>query len=83
MGCHRARPSNPPDTRHRGDVVDPTRWILAAPIGAAIIPENPAACPTRSWMRLRSFAPTVALLFIGIMYFGLMIDVGLFDPLIR
>jgi citrate-Mg2+:H+ or citrate-Ca2+:H+ symporter, CitMHS family len=30
-----------------------------------------------------SFAPTAALLFFAIIYFGLMIDVGLFDPLIR
>jgi CitMHS family citrate-Mg2+:H+ or citrate-Ca2+:H+ symporter len=29
------------------------------------------------------FAPTAALLFFAIVYFGLMIDVGLFDPLIR
>jgi len=29
------------------------------------------------------FAPTAALLFFAIIYFGLMIDVGLFDPLIR
>lgn len=30
-----------------------------------------------------SMAPTAALLMFGIMYFGLMIDVGLFDPLVR
>src|SRR5919106_5265533 len=29
------------------------------------------------------FAPTAVLLFFAIIYFGLMIDVGLFDPLIR
>jgi CitMHS family citrate-Mg2+:H+ or citrate-Ca2+:H+ symporter len=29
------------------------------------------------------FAPTAALLFFAIVYFGLMIDVGLFDPLIK
>jgi citrate-Mg2+:H+ or citrate-Ca2+:H+ symporter, CitMHS family len=29
------------------------------------------------------FAPTAVLLFFAILYFGLMIDVGLFDPLIR
>ncbi|MFX5813277.1 citrate transporter, partial [Acinetobacter baumannii] len=28
-------------------------------------------------------APTAALLLFAIMYFGIMIDVGLFDPLIR
>jgi CitMHS family citrate-Mg2+:H+ or citrate-Ca2+:H+ symporter len=30
-----------------------------------------------------SLAPTAALLMFAIMYFGIMIDVGLFDPLIR
>ncbi len=32
---------------------------------------------------IRDFAPTAALLVFAIIYFGLMIDVGLFDPLIR
>jgi len=32
---------------------------------------------------IKYFAPTAALLFFAIIYFGLMIDVGLFDPLIR
>lgn len=32
---------------------------------------------------LRKLAPTVALLMFAIIFFGLMIDVGLFDPLIR
>ena len=32
---------------------------------------------------IKEFAPTAALLFFAIIYFGLMIDVGLFDPLIR
>ncbi len=32
---------------------------------------------------VKDFAPTAALLFFAIIYFGLMIDVGLFDPLIR
>lgn len=32
---------------------------------------------------IKDFAPTAALLFFAIVYFGLMIDVGLFDPLIR
>jgi CitMHS family citrate-Mg2+:H+ or citrate-Ca2+:H+ symporter len=32
---------------------------------------------------LGSLAPTVALLMFAIIYFGLMIDVGLFDPLVR
>ncbi|MBF4563190.1 CitMHS family transporter [Microbacterium sp. VKM Ac-2870] len=32
---------------------------------------------------IKSMAPTAALLMFAIMYFGIMIDVGLFDPLIR
>lgn len=32
---------------------------------------------------LKGLAPTAALLMLAIMYFGIMIDVGLFDPLIR
>jgi len=32
---------------------------------------------------IKSFAPTAALPFFGIIYFCLVIDVGLFDPLIR
>lgn len=32
---------------------------------------------------IKSFAPTATLLFFAIIYFGTMIDVGLFDPLIR
>jgi CitMHS family citrate-Mg2+:H+ or citrate-Ca2+:H+ symporter len=32
---------------------------------------------------IKSFAPTAALLFFAIIFFGTMIDVGLFDPLIR
>ena len=32
---------------------------------------------------IKSFAPTATLLFFAIIYFGTMIDVGLFDPMIR
>src|SRR6478752_739535 len=32
---------------------------------------------------VKAVAPTAALLFFAIIYFGMMIDVGLFDPLIR
>jgi citrate-Mg2+:H+ or citrate-Ca2+:H+ symporter, CitMHS family len=32
---------------------------------------------------VKSVAPTAALLFFAIIYFGIMIDVGLFDPLVR
>ena len=32
---------------------------------------------------IKSLAPTAALLFFAIIFFGIMIDVGLFDPLVR
>ncbi|HSU37742.1 MAG TPA: SLC13 family permease [Propionibacteriaceae bacterium] len=57
--------------------------ILAVAIGAAIIPEDPGSVSDAIMDAIGSFAPTAALLFFAIIYFGLMIDVGLFDPLIR
>ena len=56
--------------------------IAAVQFGAAVVPEDGGV--TDSIMdAIKSFAPTAALLFFAIIYFGLMIDVGLFDPLIR
>jgi citrate-Mg2+:H+ or citrate-Ca2+:H+ symporter, CitMHS family len=55
--------------------------ILAVQSGAAIVAEGGVADAIMS--AVESFAPTAALLFFAIIYFGLMIDVGLFDPLIR
>jgi citrate-Mg2+:H+ or citrate-Ca2+:H+ symporter, CitMHS family len=55
--------------------------ILAVQFGAAIVPEGGVAGAIMD--AVESFAPTAALLFFAIIYFGLMIDVGLFDPLIR
>ena len=46
-----------------------------------IVPEDGVADAIMD--AIKSFAPTAALLFFAIIYFGLMIDVGLFDPLIR
>ena len=57
--------------------------ILAVSIGAAIIPEDPGSVSDSIMDAIENFAPTAALLFFAIIYFGLMIDVGLFDPLIR
>jgi CitMHS family citrate-Mg2+:H+ or citrate-Ca2+:H+ symporter len=56
--------------------------MLAVAIGAAIIPEDPGSVSDAIMDAIKSFAPTAALLFFAIIYFGLMIDVGLFDPLI-
>ena len=56
--------------------------ILAVQFGAAVVPEDGGVTDTIMGA-IKSFAPTAALLFFAIIYFGLMIDVGLFDPLIR
>ena len=55
--------------------------VIAKAIGAATVPDG---CVTGAIMKsISDFAPTAALLVFAIIYFGLMIDVGLFDPLIR
>ena len=56
--------------------------IAAVQFGAAVLPEDGGEADT-IMDAIKSFAPTAALLFFAIIYFGLMIDVGLFDPLIR
>ena len=56
--------------------------IIAVQVGAAILPEDGGVADA-IMDAIKSFAPTAALLFFAIIYFGLMIDVGLFDPLIR
>lgn len=56
--------------------------IIAVQFGAAILPEDGGVADA-IMDAIKSFAPTAALLFFAIIYFGLMIDVGLFDPLIR
>ena len=55
--------------------------VIAVQLGAAVVPEGGIAGAIME--SIKSFAPTAALLFFAIIYFGLMIDVGLFDPLIR
>ena len=55
--------------------------IIAVQLGVADIVEDGVAGAVMD--AIKSFAPTAALLFFAIIYFGLMIDVGLFDPLIR
>ena len=55
--------------------------VIAVAVGAAVVPQGGVADAIMD--AIKSFAPTAALLFFAIIYFGLMIDVGLFDPLIR
>lgn len=54
---------------------------IAVALGAAVVPPGGVAGAVMD--AVKNFAPTAALLFFAIIYFGLMIDVGLFDPLIR
>ncbi len=63
-------------------LVPVTFGILAVQFGAAQLPEDKGVADT-IMSAIKSFAPTAALLFFAIIFFGLMIDVGLFDPLIR
>jgi CitMHS family citrate-Mg2+:H+ or citrate-Ca2+:H+ symporter len=55
--------------------------IVAVQLGAANVADKGVAAAIMS--AIKDFAPTAALLFFAITYFGLMIDVGLFDPVIR
>jgi CitMHS family citrate-Mg2+:H+ or citrate-Ca2+:H+ symporter len=55
--------------------------IVAVQLGVANVAEDGVAKAIMS--AIKDFAPTAALLFFAITYFGLMIDVGLFDPVIR
>ncbi|WP_111766649.1 CitMHS family transporter [Nakamurella deserti] len=63
-------------------LVPVTFGIAAVQFGAARLPEDEGVADT-VMAAIKSFAPTAALLFFAIIFFGLMIDVGLFDPLIR
>jgi CitMHS family citrate-Mg2+:H+ or citrate-Ca2+:H+ symporter len=63
-------------------LVPVTFGIAAVQFGAAQLPDDKGVADTIMGA-IKSFAPTAALLFFAIIFFGLMIDVGLFDPLIR
>lgn len=63
-------------------LVPVTFGIAAVQFGAAQLPEDEGVADS-IMAAIKSFAPTAALLFFAIIFFGLMIDVGLFDPLIR
>ena len=55
--------------------------VIAQALGAATVPDGGVTGAIMN--SIKDFAPTAALLVFAIIYFGLMIDVGLFDPLIR
>ena len=68
----------------------PTLALVLVPLTfALVVTATGIGAPTEDGVvdsimdSIKSFAPTATLLFFAIIYFGLMIDVGLFDPLIR
>jgi CitMHS family citrate-Mg2+:H+ or citrate-Ca2+:H+ symporter len=61
----------------------PVVALILVPLFFAVLAGTGAGVGDAVMDQLGEFAPTAALLFFAIVYFGLMIDVGLFDPLIR
>jgi citrate-Mg2+:H+ or citrate-Ca2+:H+ symporter, CitMHS family len=68
----------------------PTLALVLVPLTFALVVSGTGiGAPTEDGVvdsimdSIKSFAPTAALLFFAIIYFGTMIDVGLFDPMIR
>ncbi|OLP53106.1 citrate transporter [Rhizobium rhizosphaerae] len=57
--------------------------LILVPIVFAVLGGFGAEIPTMVVDGLKKIGPTAALLLFAILYFGLMIDVGLFDPLVR
>lgn len=61
----------------------PVVALILVPLAFALIAGSGIGVGDAVMEQVGEFAPTAALLFFAIIYFGLMIDVGLFDPLIR
>ena len=61
----------------------PVVALILVPLFFAVLAGSGVGVGDAVMDQLKEFAPTAALLFFAIVYFGLMIDVGLFDPLIR
>jgi citrate-Mg2+:H+ or citrate-Ca2+:H+ symporter, CitMHS family len=61
----------------------PVVALVLVPLVFALLAGSGAGVGDAVMDQVGEFAPTAALLFFAIVYFGLMIDVGLFDPLIR
>ena len=57
--------------------------LIVVPVAFACIAGFGASIGPMALNGIRAIAPTAAMLMFAILYFGLMIDVGLFDPLIR
>lgn len=57
--------------------------LILVPIAFALIGGFGAEIPAMVTAGVRAIAPTGVLLLFAILYFGLMIDLGLFDPLVR
>ena len=61
----------------------PVVALILVPLFFAVVAGSGIGVGDAVMDQVGEFAPTAALLFFAIIYFGLMIDVGLFDPLIR
>ncbi|WP_432562036.1 CitMHS family transporter [Kineococcus sp. SYSU DK003] len=61
----------------------PVVALILVPLVFAVLAGTGTGLGDAVMDQVGQFAPTAALLFFAIVYFGLMIDVGLFDPLIR
>lgn len=57
--------------------------LITVPVVFALIGGFGPQIPEMSMAGIKSIAPTAVLLLFAILYFGLMIDLGLFDPLVR
>lgn len=57
--------------------------LIVVPAVFALIGGFGAAIPDMAMTGIKGIAPTAVLLLFAILYFGLMIDLGLFDPLVR
>ncbi|MDQ0454336.1 CitMHS family transporter [Rhizobium paknamense] len=57
--------------------------LITVPVVFAALAGFGPQIPEMAMSGIKSIAPTAVLLLFAILYFGLMIDVGLFDPLVR
>ncbi|MFB9378792.1 CitMHS family transporter [Kineococcus gynurae] len=63
--------------------LSPVVALIAVPLIFGVIAGGGTDMAEAVMDQIGDFAPTAALLFFAIIFFGLMIDVGLFDPIIR
>ena len=61
----------------------PVVGLIAVPVAFGLLAGSGLGIGDMVADGMKAVAPTAALLFFAIIYFGIMIDVGLFDPLVR